>query len=114
VGFVDLRSGGEPTTYMPREKKIGCIHINPVYQDLIAVSSNDRTATIWDLRMLKKSTPLQSIEHGYSVTSSYWSPKGDILATTSYDDYIRLFDLSKDAKSLELKSAIKHNNHTGR
>jgi WD40 repeat protein len=104
--------------YMPKEKKIGCIHLNPVYQDLIAVSSNDRTATIWDLRMIQKSDTtteaLQSIEHGYSVTSCYWSPKGDILATTSYDDYIRLFDLNKDGKSLELKSAIRHNNHTGR
>lgn len=104
--------------YMPKEKKIGCIHLNPVYQDLIAVSSNDRTATLWDLRMLQKADTLpealQSIEHGYSVTSCYWSPKGDILATTSYDDYIRLFDLNKDCKSLELKSAIRHNNHTGR
>ncbi|KAI8371131.1 WD40-repeat-containing domain protein [Blakeslea trispora] len=102
------------TEHQLREKKIGCIHINPVHQHLLAAASNDRTMTIWDTRMLKDQEPLESIEHGYSVTSSYWSPQGDILATASYDDYIRLFDLGSDKKSLELKAAIRHNNHTGR
>ena len=64
--------------------------------------------------MLKDQTPLESVEHGYSVTSSYWSPQGNIIATASYDDYIRLFDLGDNQKSLALKSAIRHNNHTGR
>lgn len=106
--------------YTPREKKIGCLHLNPVNPHLLATASNDRTVTIWDVRMwdhkkdLSVGEPLQTIEHGYSVTSCYWSPNGDILATTSYDDYIRLFDLNKDTKSLDLKSAIRHNNHTGR
>lgn len=113
VACVDKRKGGTPKVYTLREKKIGCIHINPIHQDLLAAGSNDRTATIWDKRKLKKD-PLQSFDHGYSVTSCYWSPNGDILATTSYDDYIRLFELNKDKKELNLKSAIPHNNHTGR
>ncbi|RCI04136.1 WD repeat-containing protein 76, partial [Rhizopus stolonifer] len=96
-----------------RDKKVGCVHLNPVHQHLLAIGSNDRTASMWDTRMLKQQKILQEIEHGYSVTSAYWSPQGDILATTSYDDYIRLFDLTQDKKSLELKAAIHHNNHTG-
>ncbi|OBZ88106.1 DNA damage-binding protein CMR1 [Choanephora cucurbitarum] len=102
------------TEHQLREKKIGCIHLNPVHQHLMAAASNDRTMTIWDTRMLKDQTPLESVEHGYSVTSSYWSPQGNIIATASYDDYIRLFDLGDNQKSLALKSAIRHNNHTGR
>ncbi|CEJ01601.1 hypothetical protein RMCBS344292_15624 [Rhizopus microsporus] len=113
VACVDKRKGGNPKIYTLREKKIGCIHINPIHQDLLAAGSNDRTTTVWDKRKLKKD-PLQSFDHGYAVTSCYWSPNGDILATTSYDDYIRLFELSKDKKELNLKSAIPHNNHTGR
>ncbi|KAG1488638.1 hypothetical protein G6F47_012331 [Rhizopus delemar] len=113
VGCVDKRTGGAPTVYQPREKKVGCIHINPVHQEMLAVGSNDRTATIWDIRNLRKGEPLYSFDHGYAVTSCYWSPKGDILATSSYDDYIRLFQLNEQ-KDMQLKSAIPHNNHTGR
>ncbi|KAI9480987.1 MAG: WD40-repeat-containing domain protein [Benjaminiella poitrasii] len=119
VGIVDSRIGSAPIIHMVKEKKIGCLHLNPVDQNLLVLASNDRTVTVWDVRMWNKrkreiEEPLQSIEHGYSVTSAYWSPNGDILATASYDDYIRLFDLDKNNKTLELKSAIKHNNHTGR
>lgn len=93
---------------------MSCIHLNPVHQELLAVGSNDRTVTIWDTRRLKRNKkPLQSFEHGYSVTSCYWSPKGDALATSSYDDYIRIFQLDKK-KDIKLKSTIPHNNHTGR
>ncbi|KAG0756610.1 hypothetical protein G6F57_011158 [Rhizopus arrhizus] len=114
IGFVDKRKGGEPIIYQSREKKVSCIHLNPVHQELLAVGSNDRTVTIWDTRRLKRNKkPLQSFEHGYSVTSCYWSPKGDALATSSYDDYIRIFQLDK-RKDIKLKSTIPHNNHTGR
>ncbi|KAG1555934.1 hypothetical protein G6F49_006720 [Rhizopus delemar] len=114
IGFVDKRKGGEPIIFQSREKKVSCIHLNPVYQELLAAGSNDRTVTIWDTRRLKRNKkPLQSFEHGYSVTSCYWSPKGDALATSSYDDYIRIFQLDK-RKDIKLKSTIPHNNHTGR
>ncbi|RCI04733.1 hypothetical protein CU098_000941, partial [Rhizopus stolonifer] len=113
IGYADRRRGGKPTLYSPKDKKIGCIHINPIHHELIVAGSNDRTATLWDIRNLKKNNPLWSQEHGYSVTSCYWSPKGNKLATTSYDDHIRLFDLDGH-KQLHLKSSITHNNHTGR
>lgn len=69
---------------------------------------------MWNKRSAKKVEPLQSIEHGYAVTCSYWSPNGDMLVTTAYDSFIRLFDLNKDNKTLELKTAIPHNCKTGR
>lgn len=77
----------------------------------MAAASNDRTLTIWDARSFK--APLQEIEHGYAVTSAYWSPLGNKLATTSYDDHVRVFDLDS-SDNLSLLSAIPHNNHTGK
>lgn len=117
IGMKDTRSDKEEIVHAAREKKVGCVHLNPVHEYLLAGGSNDRTVSIWDIRMWSKKktpVPLHSLEHGYSATSCYWSPKGDILATTSYDDYIRLFNLNKDGQNMELKSAIRHNNHTGR
>lgn len=116
MGFVDTRVEKDAVVYRVKDKKVGCVHLNPVHQHLMALASNDRTSTIWDLRMWNDSDevePLQSIEHGYSVTSNYWSPNGDMLATTAYDSFIRLFDLNEE-KTLDLKTAIKHNCVTGR
>ncbi|GAN06716.1 WD repeat-containing protein [Mucor ambiguus] len=119
LGFVDTRASGKDVViHELKNKKVGSVHLNPMHQHLVALSSNDRTSTIWDLRMWNKRNakvePLQSIEHGYSVTSSYWSPHGDMLVTTAYDSFIRLFELDKDSKTVELKAAIPHNCKTGR
>lgn len=116
----DVRERGAPTVRTASEKKVGCVHLNPVHQHLLAGASNDRQVHVWDTRMWSKKelknelNPLHSFEHGYSATSAYWSPNGDILASTSYDDYVRLFSFDKKDQSMELKSAIPHNNHTGR
>ncbi|KAI8646624.1 WD40-repeat-containing domain protein [Parasitella parasitica] len=116
LGFIDTRTRKNAIVHKVKDKKVGCVHLNPVHSHLMTLASNDRTNTIWDVRMWNKSKamePLQSIEHGYSVTSSYWSPNGDILATTAYDNFVRLFNLNEN-KTLELKTAIKHNCTTGR
>ena len=78
----------------------------------MAVASNDRTLTVWDIRSLSEQT--HEFSHGYSVTSAYWSPRGNKLVTASYDDYIRLFDFNESKNEMKLQSAIRHNNHTGR
>ncbi|KAI8391130.1 WD40-repeat-containing domain protein [Radiomyces spectabilis] len=114
----DFRSRADPSIFQLRDKKIGCIDLHPTDQNLIALASNDRTATIWDSRMLTGNKaahyePVHEFEHGYSVTSAYWSPLGNKLATTSYDDYIRIFDM-QSPNEMTLQSAIKHNNHTGK
>ncbi|KAI9264253.1 WD40-repeat-containing domain protein [Phascolomyces articulosus] len=115
VGFRDLRIKDGPAKldlHQLRDKKVGCVHLNPVNQNLMAVASNDRTMTVWDIRSL--SEQLHEFSHGYSVTSAYWSPRGDKLVTASYDDYIRLFDYNDSKNEMKLQTAIRHNNHTGR
>ncbi|KAI8141380.1 WD40-repeat-containing domain protein [Fennellomyces sp. T-0311] len=113
VGLRDLRikdGSEELDLHQLRDKKIGCVHLNPMHQNLLAVASNDRTVSVWDIRSMSKE--IHEFSHGYSVTSAFWSPRGDKLVTASYDDYIRLFDF--DADKMKLQSAIRHNNHTGR
>ncbi|KAI7857855.1 WD40-repeat-containing domain protein [Circinella umbellata] len=115
VGFRDIRVKDGPSElelHQLRDKKVGCVHLNPVNQNLLAVASNDRTLTVWDIRSLSEQT--HEFSHGYSVTSAYWSPRGDKLVTASYDDYIRLFDFNESKNETKLQSAIRHNNHTGR
>ncbi|KAI9493743.1 WD40-repeat-containing domain protein [Zychaea mexicana] len=115
VAFRDLRAKDGPTDldfHQLRDKKVGCVHLNPEIQNLLAVASNDRTMTVWDIRSL--SEPMHEFGHGYSVTSAFWSPRGDKLVTASYDDYIRVFDFDTKKSDMKLQSAIRHNNHTGR
>ncbi|KAL0087998.1 WD40-repeat-containing domain protein [Phycomyces blakesleeanus] len=116
IAHKDLRSNSKISVYSLRTKKIGTIDLNPVHEHLLAIGSNDRTATVWDHRSFSTETdsitPLHELEHGYAVTSAYWSPRGDRLATASYDDFIRLFTLKNE--DMTLHSAIPHNNHTGK
>ncbi|ORX44745.1 WD40 repeat-like protein [Hesseltinella vesiculosa] len=114
LGVRDLRTPvDQDQAYTISTKKIGCVHINPKLDHLVIASSNDRTATLWDRRNIKPEEPLQVLEHGYSVTGAFWSPTGKQIATSSYDDYLRVFDLSDD-QSLTLKGRISHNCHTGK
>ncbi|KAI9258258.1 WD40-repeat-containing domain protein [Sporodiniella umbellata] len=112
IGCFDRRSNAPATVYEEGSKKLGCVHLNPVQPHLLAVASNDRKATVYDIRQMKVDRTVQTLAHGYAVTGCYWSPQGNVLATTSYDDRIRLFQWT--GAELQLKSAIHHNLHTGR
>jgi WD40 repeat protein len=101
--------------YALREKKIGCISLNPVEQNYLACASNDRSATIWDIRHMKKTPkPILEFEHGYAVSSCYWSPNGKKILTTSYDNRLRVMSTDKQIKDMELEHSIEHNNRTGK
>jgi len=49
--------------------------------------------------------------HTKAVSSAYFSPCGRNILTTCYDDYVRVFDATKDSSAV---TKIKHNNQTGR
>jgi WD repeat-containing protein 76 len=102
--------------YTVREKKVGCISVNYEKPTYIACASNDRTATIWDIRHLKKKAPepIKQFEHGFSVSACYWSPNGDKLLTTSYDNRLRVISTDGKVEDLEEEYAIEHNNRTGK
>ncbi|GAB5585273.1 hypothetical protein Unana1_00173 [Umbelopsis nana] len=116
IGHHDLRTpNSDFTIHTVREKKVGCISVNLDNPTYLACASNDRTATIWDIRKLKKKPePVWEFVHGFSVSSCYWSPNGKKLLTTSYDNRIRVFDASGKMEDTKEDFAIEHNNRTGK
>ncbi|CAG8460967.1 9472_t:CDS:2 [Acaulospora colombiana] len=113
-GIKDLREPVETyEEYSLHDKKIGCISISPTKPELLVTSSLDKSIRLWDVRNLKDAeTLIQEVPFKYSVTSSYWSPNGDQVVSTSFDDTVRVFDL--DERNLKLRLTIPHDNQTGR
>lgn len=117
--FLDPRtpSASQPRQARLHEKKIFSVDFSPTKPQLLATASLDRTVALWDIRTLgeKRAKPLVTLEHGLSVTAARFSPSGERLLTTCNDDLLRVFDSDgKSDKSWSLRTAVKHNNKTGR
>ena len=135
VGRCDLRERTTTTTttrsgqsasasgpyHVLHDRKISHLDIHPLQHHLFATASVDRTVRLWDWRgSLRK--PLAEMVHGLAVNSAYFSPgAGTALLTTSYDDYVRVFDVSKlvsgetaGASDPPCVLAAPHGNQTGR
>ncbi|EPS45440.1 hypothetical protein H072_562 [Dactylellina haptotyla CBS 200.50] len=127
IGRKDLRDKAAATIWECHEKKIGGFTLNPRNPYLAATASLDRTMKIWDLRKItgkgENAKPHMVLEHEsrLSVSSAIWSSNGKV-ATTGYDDTVKVFDFGeskswKEGYKLEdVKPdvTIKHNNQTGR
>ncbi|CAG8519205.1 5385_t:CDS:2 [Acaulospora morrowiae] len=113
-GIKDLREPIETYRgYTLHDKKIGCVSVNPIKPELLVTSSLEKSLRLWDVRNLKdQDTHIQEIPFRYSVTSAYWSPNGDQVVSTSFDDTVRVFDL--DGRKLKLRLTVPHDNQTGR
>jgi WD40 repeat protein len=87
----------------------------------LASGGLDGMVKLWDIRKFgnskRKKTPepiaTQSI--GYSVSSSYFSPSGDSLLTTSFADRLDLMEGAHlESGTVKPTHSIRHNNKTGR
>ncbi|KAI8599320.1 WD40-repeat-containing domain protein, partial [Dissophora ornata] len=126
VTLKDVRTPKDEMVYRKvlHEKKVGCVNVNPKYSHLIATSSLDRTMKIWDIRTFgkyKEDEPIPELAefpHRLSVTSAMWSPDGMSIASTSYDDNVRVFNnfnpALPDIKEIPEPVRIHHNNQSGR
>ncbi|KAF0900660.1 hypothetical protein E2562_033881 [Oryza meyeriana var. granulata] len=106
--LFDERMGKVSTTWNSHDNRINSIDFHPEYTYMLATSSTDGTARIWDLRTMKES--LKVLEHGRSVQSAYFSPSGCMVASTSLDDTVRIFSVD----NFDISHIMKHNNKTGR
>ncbi|KAL7945033.1 WD40-repeat-containing domain protein [Trichoderma barbatum] len=129
VGRYDARTPGSLELWTLSEQKIGGFSMHPLHPYLLATASLDRTMKVWDLRKmsgkgdLKHPTLLGEHESRLSVSHTSWSAGGHV-ATSSYDDTIKIYDFSNaskwkpgqniDAKTMEPAHIIRHNNQTGR
>ena len=82
----DLRAGKSVFHWELHKYRIHTIDFNPRNPHLMATSSQDRTACLWDLRTMgaKKPKALATVDHAKAVYSAYFSPSGLSLATTRY------------------------------
>lgn len=110
--LYDERAGKVSSAWESHEQTINSIDFHPEKKHMLATSSTDRTARIWDLRRLKKKKEesLKVFKHSRSVQSAYFSPGGHMVATTSLEDTVRIFGGDDFGNS----HSIKHNNQTGR
>ncbi|KAG2111613.1 WD40-repeat-containing domain protein [Suillus discolor] len=147
ITHLDLREPKDKACwYGLSPAKIGTVSINPTNPHFLLTASNSRVLKVWDSRKLQKLTsatgPYQLsqytvedlvyskkgkgtvrgiFQHGKSVSSAYWDPRGRSIVSTSYDDSIRLWDLdvAKYNSSFGFPSftpfrGIKHNCQTGK
>lgn len=125
VGQYDTRTK-DADIWNLSEQKIGGFSLHPLQPHLLATASLDRTLKIWDLRKitgkgdLRHPALLGEHESRLSVSHASWSPGGQI-ATSSYDDTIKIYDLSEASSwktgqdvTLEPTHQVRHNNQTGR
>ncbi|KAF8393077.1 hypothetical protein HHK36_021318 [Tetracentron sinense] len=112
LNSMDERAGKCSSSWTLHDERINSIDFNSRNMYLMATSSSDRTACIWDLRNIdaNKPKPLKMVDHKRAVHSAYFSPTGSCLATTSFDNNIRLLG----GVDLVDISMIHHDNQTGR
>ncbi|KAK9268968.1 hypothetical protein L1049_000735 [Liquidambar formosana] len=112
LNIWDERAGKSSTSWMLHESRINSIDFNSENPNIMATSSSDGTACIWDLRSIDTDKPktLKMVSHKRAVHSAYFSPSGSCLATTSFDNTVGILG----GVNFEDVSMIEHNNQTGR
>ncbi|KAI1371594.1 WD repeat-containing protein [Hypoxylon crocopeplum] len=129
LGRLDRRTKDKAEIWSLCENKIGGFSLNPLLPHLVATASLDRTLKVWDLRMIKGKGELRHPsllgEHQsrLSVSHASWS-RGGYLATSSYDDTVKIYDMTGAMKwkpgqdlseeQMAPEYTIAHNNQTGR
>ncbi|XVF48470.1 hypothetical protein PTKIN_Ptkin03bG0192800 [Pterospermum kingtungense] len=112
LNIWDIRAGKSSENWMLHENRINTIDFSSQNPNIMATSSTDGTACIWDLRRMsaRKLETLRTVSHGRAVSSAYFSPSGSFLATTSLDDKVGV----TTGVNFEDVSMIYHYNQTGR
>ncbi|GAA6058309.1 hypothetical protein JCM3770_003731 [Rhodotorula araucariae] len=133
--FRDMRQAKKTATRWQIDGyKVGCISINPANPTLAATAHLKRYMALWDLSALRGLSPdtewrdvreaalVTGYESKYACSSAYFDPTGTRLASTSYDDQIRVWDVDphkalkslKGGKAFDPKTTIVHNTQVGR
>ncbi|XP_037493095.1 WD repeat-containing protein 76 isoform X2 [Jatropha curcas] len=86
LNIWDERTGKSSSHWILHEDRINSIDFNSQNPNIMATSSTDGTACLWDLRRVNADKPenLKIISHNRAVHSAYFSPSGSFLATTRW------------------------------
>ncbi|XP_022135022.1 WD repeat-containing protein 76 isoform X2 [Momordica charantia] len=112
LNIWDKRTGNCPMQWLLHEDRINSIDFNAENCNIMATSSSDGTACIWDLRSINAEKPktLTMVRHKRAIHSAYFSPSGRFLATTSFDDNVGI----SGGVNFEDTIMMPHDNQTGR
>ncbi|KAM7264763.1 hypothetical protein ACFE04_002446 [Oxalis oulophora] len=112
INIWDVRTGKSSAELNLHDSRINTIDFSSTNKNIMATSSTDRTACLWDLRHMAADKPqaLKTVNHKRAVHSAYFSPSGRSFATTSLDDTVGIVSGS----NFDDTSIISHNNQTGR
>ncbi|KAM0841284.1 hypothetical protein ACQ4PT_059127 [Festuca glaucescens] len=103
--LFDERVGKVSTTWDAHDARINSIEFHPGNAHMLATSSRDRTACIWDVRSMKTKEPdsFKVFKLDGPTQSAYFSPSGCMLAITSYSIHgtVRVFSMDDFEKSHE-------------
>lgn len=131
LGRHDLREAtSQAEIWSLTDNKIGGFSLHPLYPHFVATASLDRTLKIWDLRKIsgkgdrRHPALLGEHESRLSVSHASWSHGGHV-ATSSYDDTVKIYDFSSAGNwavgadlnkgdAMAPKHVVRHNNQTGR
>lgn len=93
INMWDLKAGKSLSSWNLHDNRINTIDFNSENSNILATSSTDGTACIWDLRHMNadKPKPLSTVCHKRAVHSAYFSPSGRFLATTRFFNTSLLF-----------------------
>lgn len=114
LNMFDGRAGKICSSWSLHDGRINSVDFSAAATNLMATSSTDGLACIWDLRKMDvkqpKSKVLRTLHHKRAVHSAYFSPSGNCLATTSVDDSIGVLQ----GANFEDMFKIHHDNWTNR
>lgn len=107
------KGGRETDLYQLSEKKIGGFSLHPLAPHYLATASLDRTMRLWDLRKVTKKLPTLVGEHEsrLSVSHAAFNSVGQV-ATSSYDDTIKIHSFGVRGKDDNVKGNIAANQET--
>lgn len=80
----DERAGKSSSSWALHEARINSIDFHPQNPFIMATSSSDGSACIWDIRNISadRLKNLRVIDHEKAVHSAFFSPSGSFLAST--------------------------------
>ncbi|OMJ28243.1 DNA damage-binding protein CMR1 [Smittium culicis] len=114
TGFCDSRvSGGIVHEFQSHDSRVGCVSTNPVYKNIIATSSLDRTVKVWDIRSMNHFIDETLQEPDFEKNNNSKKPKNE--TNSNGLDVKQNLEFEPDlADSITDKQFARHNNKTGR
>ncbi|KAI1364136.1 hypothetical protein F5Y08DRAFT_307576 [Xylaria arbuscula] len=103
-GFSLFTDAEEPSDVAPiakltgHSRKVGQVLFNPAAENILASASGDLTVKFWDIGT---GSAVHTVKHPDIIQSLTWNADGTLLATTSRDKKLRVWDVRQERPAHE-------------